>query len=396
MNRRTARQLIIASAAIGSLGTFALHLILPSLPAIRAHFGSSSGTTQLLVSLGLLAFALGQLAVAPWSDRIGRRPVILAGLALFCVGSILGLAAPSIGMLIAARIVQAFGSGAAMAVGRATIMDYFGPERVASGIAWSATAIVLVPLVAPAVGGFVVEWRGWRMLFVLCVLLGAAVFAFSWLRVRETRAAGPRAPRAQSALASYGQLLRAPDYFIFVLYGSFMVAGVYAFIAGAPYVAMDVMNLSPSYYGRLFILPAVATFVGFFLAARITRRYGMLRMMTAGLTLTCAGGVAMLALALLGVMHPLALFVPMAAANVGNALSAPSTLGGAVAARPGIAGAASGLMGFKQLLLAAVAAQIVASFAHRSTVPLACTIAACNALALLCYLRVRPHALRMR
>ena len=393
MTRLRARQLIIGSATIGSLGTFALHVIMPSLPAIRSHFGLTSATTQLVVSLGLLAFAAGQLIVAPLSDRFGRRPVVLTGLALFCGGSVLGLASVDISMLIVGRVLQAIGSGAAMAVVRATIMDYFGAARFASAIAWSATAIVLVPLIAPTAGGFVVEWQGWRMVFVLCLLMGIAVFVYAWRGVRETHPtdttlADSGAGRT-SPFASYRELIAAPDYVFCVLYGSFMVASVYTFITGAPYFAIDGLGLSPSAYGRYFIVPAVATFFGFLFAARLTHRYGTVRMITAGLTLACASGACMLGLLALGIVHPLALFMPMALANFGNALSAPSAVGSAVAARPRIAGAASGLMGFTQLVLAAAATQIVASFPHQTAWPLACTVVACNVLALACFLKVR-------
>src|SRR5262245_39036046 len=109
MDRVTARRLIFGSAAIGSLGTFAMHSILPALPDIRAHFGSSVSTTQLLVSLSMLSVAGGNVMVAPFSDRLGRRPVILAGLWMFLGGSLLGALANSMPSLILARVVQAFG-----------------------------------------------------------------------------------------------------------------------------------------------------------------------------------------------------------------------------------------------------------------------------------------------
>ena len=216
--------------------------------------------------------------VAPLSDRLGRRPVIFAGLSLFIVGSIAGMLANSIALLIAARIVQAFGSGAAMAVARATLMDAFGPERAASGIAYTATAILVVPMLAPTIGGFAVELAGWRLVFGLCVVLGTAAMLFTALRVQETHHASVATRRGPDTLESYRQLLLTGRYRAYALFGSLLFAAVYVFIAGAPHVAMDVLHISPSQYGLLFMLPASASFAGFFTAARISRRVGALRM----------------------------------------------------------------------------------------------------------------------
>jgi MFS transporter, DHA1 family, multidrug resistance protein len=119
--RALGRRLIVASAAIGGLGPFSMHVLLPALPSIAAQFSVRASTAQLLVSLSLLAIALGNLVVAPLSDRFGRRPVIMAGLLLFMFGSLAAAAAASMPLLIAARILQAFGAGAAMAVARAAI-----------------------------------------------------------------------------------------------------------------------------------------------------------------------------------------------------------------------------------------------------------------------------------
>ncbi|MDH4259859.1 MAG: MFS transporter, partial [Gammaproteobacteria bacterium] len=118
--RDSGRRLIIGAAIIGSIGTFGLHVLLPALPAIATAMGTNPAAAQLLISLSLVAIAFGNLVIAPLSDRYGRRPVVLAGLGLFVAGSLAGILAPSLESLVIARIVQAFGGGAAMAVMRAT------------------------------------------------------------------------------------------------------------------------------------------------------------------------------------------------------------------------------------------------------------------------------------
>ncbi len=376
--RLLGRRLILASAAIGALGPFGMHVLLPALPAVGAEFSVRASTTQLLISLSLVAIALGNLTVAPLSDRFGRRPVILAGLVLFLAGSVAGLVAPSIGMLIAARILQAYGAGAAMAVARASITDFFGVDRAAGAMATTATAVLVVPMLAPTLGGFTVEWIGWRAAFGLAVLLGAAVLYFTLARTAETHSAAAAAGPSPRTLASYRRLLRSPEYLSYVVYGSCMMGTVTVFITSAPYVAIDVMGVRPSSYGMLFFLPAFASFVGFFFTSRMAHRLGGWRMMRMGTATACVGSVALLGLALAGVWHPAALFLPGMLVCGANALSAPNSTSGAINAMRDVAGAASGLLGFLQLLTGAVATQLVAVLADATPYPLAFAIAILN------------------
>ena len=384
------KRLIVASAAIGSLGPFGMHLLLPSLPAIADEFSIGTSATQLLISLSLVAIALGNLMVAPLSDRFGRRPVILAGLGLFIAGSLAGLFAPAIAPLIAARVVQAFGAGAAMAVARAAITDFFGTERSASAMATTATAVLLVPMFAPTLGGFTVEWAGWRAVFVLATLVGTAVLYFTLARTGETHARDPAAGPSPRTLSSYRRLLGSPDYLSYVLFGSCMMGTVTVFITSAPYVAIQVLGVKPSTYGLLFFLPAFASFAGFFFTARMARRLGGIRMMRMGATLAFAGAACMTVLAVMGISHPLALFVPGMLVCGANALSAPNSTTGAITSAPDMAGAASGLLGFIQLLVGAAMTQLVAVLANGTALPLVGAIAGLN----LCALGLLAHITR--
>ena len=167
-----ARRVILSSALIGALSSFAMNAIVPALPRIQQHFATRIETTQLIVSGGFLALALGNLLVAPLSDRVGRKPVVLAGVLAFALASVAAWFADHIAVVIGARIVQAFGIGAGAAVARAALNDHFGPERAATGIAWTAMTILFVPLVAPSIGGFATDAWGWRSPFALSPLFG--------------------------------------------------------------------------------------------------------------------------------------------------------------------------------------------------------------------------------
>jgi MFS transporter, DHA1 family, multidrug resistance protein len=385
--RDASRRLIAGSAIIGSIGTFSLHVLLPALPAIAAAMRVAPHAAQLLISLSILSIALGNLMVAPLSDRYGRRRIVLVSLGLFVLGSAAGIVARSLDLLVAARVVQAFGGGAAMSVMRATILDHFGPAKAASALAATATAILVAPMLAPTIGGFVLEALDWRAVFALSGVLGFAVFLFASRTLRDARRADPAAGPSLSYWPSFRRLLASREYLAFLVFGSCMVSMIYTFVTGAPYVAIDILGVSPSRFGLLLFFPAVASFAGFILAARLTGRLGGQRMMRAGAMIALAGTASMAALALAGVRHPLALFVPGMAIGFANAIAAPSSTIGAISRDPAIAGAASGLLGFLQLVTAAASTQVVAAFTGHTPVPLTIVLLV---LCLVALLALRP------
>jgi len=369
--RDASRRLIAGSAIIGSIGTFGLHVLLPALPAIAVAMDVAPHSAQLLISLSILSIALGNLMIAPLSDRYGRRPIVLLSLGLFVLGSAAGIFAKSLGWLVASRIVQAFGGGAAMSVMRATILDHFGPARAASALAATATAILVAPMLAPTIGGFVLELLDWRAVFALSGVLGFVVFLFASRNLRDARRGNPAAGPSLRYLSNYRQLLASCEYVAFLVFGASMVSMIYTFVTGAPYVAIDVLGVSPSRFGLLLFFPALASFAGFVVAARFTGRIGGQRMMRAGGMIAFAGAISLTVLSLAGVWHPLALFLPGMAIGFANAIAAPSSTIGAISRNPAIAGAASGLLGFLQLVTAAASTQLVAALSAHSPVPLA-------------------------
>lgn len=380
--RDASRRLIAGSAIIGSIGTFGLHVLLPALPAIAAALSVPAAAAQLLISLSIVAIAAGNLAIAPLSDRYGRRQVVLFSLGLFVLGSLGGLVAPTLELLVAARVVQAFGGGAAMSVMRATLLDHFGPAKAAGALAATATAILLVPMFAPMLGGIASEWLDWRAPFALAGLLGAGVLWFAARNLRETRPPDPSAGPSLRFWDSYRRLLGSREYLGYLVFGSCMVSTIYTFVTGAPYVAIEVLRVSPAKFGLLLFFPALASFAGFLIAARVSNRVGGWRMMKSGAICGFAGAATMAAFALAGIWHPLAVFVPGMLLGFANAIAAPSCTIGAISREPAIAGAASGLLGFIQLVTAAAATQLVASFTPHTPVPLALVVLGLCAIAL--------------
>lgn len=348
--------------AVSALGPLALNIFMPAMPNLKDAFATDYGTIQLTLSLYLAGLAASQLVYGPLSDRYGRRPMLLAGLVLFVIGSAGGLAAAGIGQLIAARLVQAVGGCAGLVLGRAMVRDLYSRERAAGMIAYMTMAMVVAPMLAPLLGGYLTEWFGWRSTLVFTVAAGAAVLALAVPLLRETNHDRQPLPGIGGMLSSYRALLRVPAFRCYAFQISFSTAGFFAFLGGAPYVVIDLMGRSPAEYGLYFALGAAGYMVGNFLAGRHSARLGIDRMIGIGVIVSLAATATMLVLALAGVDHPLALFLPLTAFALGNGMSLPNGLAGAISVNPRIAGAASGLAGFLQMgagTLASIVAGVI-------------------------------------
>jgi len=184
--RRSPLALLVLVTAIAPA---ALHMLVPSLPLLATVFDAPAANVQLVLTLFLAGIATGQLVYGPVSDRLGRRPVLIAGLLLFLVGTVLCGLAWSLPVLIVGRVLQAGGGCAGMVLGRAIVRDLFDRERSASAIATITMAMSLAPSISPAIGAYLAEWVGWRADFALLGAVGAAVLVLTVAKLEETHAA---------------------------------------------------------------------------------------------------------------------------------------------------------------------------------------------------------------
>jgi DHA1 family bicyclomycin/chloramphenicol resistance-like MFS transporter len=377
------RRLIVLLAAITAGGPVALNIYLPVLPAVRAEFGVSVSAASTTVTAPLIAFAIGLLFWGPASDRRGRRPMILAGLAVYALGTLLALLASSVPLLTAGRVIQALGSAAGITVARAMMGDLFPREKLARMIAYLTMVMVLANALAPAAGGMLAQVVGWRAVFAL--LLVAAV-AVGWATLRwlpETRAADARGGAREIAAAALA-LASRPAFLGHVVQSGVVYATFIVFIALMPYVFVQSLGHTPAEYGLWYLTIAVGYFVGNWHVTRYATRLGVQRLLAIGVGVQCACALLAYALAQAGLWHPAAIFLPWALLAYGQGLILPNVMASAVALAPQYAGAASGLLGFAQQIIGALAAQAMALAPTRTPVPIAAFVAA----ACLCALAV--------
>nr|WP_185961561.1 multidrug effflux MFS transporter [Telmatospirillum sp. J64-1] len=359
---------------------------MPSMPGLQTAFSTDYGTVQLTLTLFLAGMAVAQLVHGPLSDRFGRRPVLLWGLALCLAASLAGAVAAGIGMLVLARVVQAVGGSAGMVVGRVILRDLYSRDKAASMLAYVTMAMVVMPMIAPAVGGFLDEWFGWRASFLAVAALSAAVLAITALTVGETNHNRQSLPGLAPMLASYGMLLRKPAFCFYSAQLGFSTAVFFSFLGGAPYVMLELMGRPPSEYGLYFALSALGYMLGNFVAGRRSSQWGNWRMIGIGTTCTLVGGLLLFAQMAAGLLTPLGMFIAMAVITCGNGMSLPNGLAGAVSVEPRAAGAASGLAGFLQMALGAVASLWVGHLLKDTAWPLVLFMLGAAILAFLSWL----------
>lgn len=373
-------------AATIAASAFTIQIFLPALPAVQSAFDVTATQVQLTISLPLLVTALATLIYGPLSDRYGRRPVLVVGMVLFFAGTVLCLFAPTILTLVLGRFIQALGSAAGVVIARAAVRDLYGRERAAAVLAGLVAVMIIAPMIAPTLGGFLVDAYGWRGNIGATVIFAGALLALVVFGLPETHHARSGASFGLgSMVGSFKTLLASPAYRAYAFQSAFMIAIFYVFLAAAPYAVMVVMGVSATGYGLYFLLSTVGYLSGTILANRYSQRVGIDRMVRIGnvLALITTGLVVILMFA--GVWQPLAVFIPITLMGVANGMALPNASAGAISVYPELAGAASGLTSFIQLGISAVFAQVSGSLQNGTPHPLALYMFAAAVLAFLSF-----------
>ena len=327
---------------LSGLSVLSLNMFVPSLSNIADEFQSDYTLVNLSIAGYAAVNAVLQLIIGPMSDRFGRRPVLLAGMAIFILASLGCMLATDIWMFLMFRLLQgAVISGVVLS--GVVIRDMMSARQAASLMGYLATAWAVAPMLGPVLGGVLDELFGWRANFLAFAGFGVTALVLCWCDLGETN----KTPSSTFAkqFQAYPELLGSRRFWGYALCTAFSVGAFYAFIGGVPLVARQAFDMSAGTLGLYMGTITAGFLLGSFLSGRYAERHPLSTMMIAGRIVACAGMVAGLALFLTVGVSVLSLFGACVFVGIGNGLTVPSSSAGALSVRPRLAGSAAGLSG---------------------------------------------------
>lgn len=379
----------IVLAAIACSGTLAMHMFVPALPAVVRELGTTPVAAQLTLTVYLIGIAAGQLIYGPLSDRFGRRPVLIASLAVFLAASLMAAFAPSIQWLVAARVVQALGACGGLVLGRAMARDGATPEQAARQLALLVMVMTASPAIAPLLGGTVATVFGWRSIFGLLGAAAAGLLLLALVSLPETSQSRAPLPGARALLAVYGRLLRRRDFRAYAIGGACMSTSIYAFLSASPFLFTELLQRPSSEVGLYYMAVVAGITLGSWLASRLAARWRIegLLLAGAGLGMVGAGGLVVLdlahALSVPGVIAAMSLFA------LGAGVTSPVATSRAISVDPQRIGAAAGLYGCLQMTFGAFCTLLAGLWHDGSALPVAVILLASASTAQIAFLVVR-------
>lgn len=325
---------------MSGLAALAMNIFLPSLPGMTVHFQTDYGLMQLSVALYLATSAVFQLFIGPLSDNIGRRPVILGGVAVFLLATVGCIFSTSIEMFLFFRMCQT-SVAVTLVLSRAIVRDMYDQDKAGSMIGYVTMGMAVVPMIGPVIGGALDQYFGWQASFWLLFILGAATMLLIWVDLGETVTKTGQTLGQQ--FAEYPELLRSPRFWGYAIASGASSGAFFAYLVGGPFVGDVVFGLSPSKLGLYFGAPAVGYIIGNFLTGRYSVRVGVNQMVLYGCFMTILGVVLSLLVFLADAASAASFFGLMVFVGLGNGMSIPNATAGMLSVRPHLAGTASGL-----------------------------------------------------
>lgn len=377
MNLKT----ILILGALSAFGPLAIDFYLPGFPAIALAFGTDEKHVQLTLASYFLGLSIGQLAYGPVADRFGRRIPLLFGVGLFTLASLACAFAPTLEWLIAARFVQALGGCAGMVLSRAIVSDKCNPVESAKVFSQLMLVMGLAPILAPMLGGLMVNVYGWQSIFLALTIFSAASSLAVALGLPESMPAGhPRQPLS-GAFGQYRRLLGDRVFLGHALTGGIAIAGMFSYIAGSPFVFIKLYGVPPEHYGWLFGINAAGFILTAQVNARLVGRFGPAWLLSRAVWVYLAAALTLLLIASLHTEKLWPLLVPLFIYIASLGCILPNSSACAMTGQGKRAGSASALLGCLQFSVAAGAAALVGVLHDGTAVPMATVITLCGVLA---------------
>lgn len=377
-------RLALILGALTAIGPLAIDMYLPALPTIAREFATSAASVQASLAAYYIGIAIGQAFYGPLSDRVGRKPALYLGLGIFLLSSIGCARATSVPMLVAFRFLQALGGCAPIVVPRAVVRDYFDQHGSVRMLSLLMLVMGLAPILAPLIGGQLLINFGWRSVFWLLTTYAATLLTLVLVFLPESLPAERRRRQPLGViLATYGQLLRDRVYMGHALAGALIFSGLLAYIAGSPFVFIEIFHVPPERFGLFFGTNALGIVAGSQINRWLASRMDPHRIVRTTLVVASSAGLVLLFDAWSGFGGFPGILVPLFCFISSHGFILPTTTALAMAPHGRVAGSASALLGTLQFVLGSASGSLVGAFANGTAVPLAAVIAGCGLTAFL-------------
>jgi DHA1 family bicyclomycin/chloramphenicol resistance-like MFS transporter len=364
-------QLVLVLGALIALGPLTIDMYLPAFPAIGAELGASDSAVQLTLTGMLGGLGFGQLVIGPLSDAFGRRKPLLVGVVAHAVASVLCALAPNIFLLSGVRILQGFAGAAISVVAMAMVRDLFSGVAVARLMSRLMLVIGLAPILAPSLGGLILEWTTWRGIFGVLAAAAVVLTAVAFLGIRETLPLTRRRPAdVRSTLTTYKSLLRDRTFVALVLIGGLMLSAVFAYVAGSSFVLQGGYGLDEQTFGLVFGANAVGLTVASQLNPMLIHRFSVVDVLSGATLVGVLSAAALVVAGATGWMGLAGILVPLAVVVASCGLSLPNTPALALTRHGEAAGTAAALLGAVQFGVGALVAPLVGLSGSGSAVPM--------------------------
>jgi MFS transporter, DHA1 family, multidrug resistance protein len=375
--RGPAVRLVVVLGAVNAVGPLSIDMYLPALPDIARSLDTSASQVQLTLSACVAGLALGQLVLGPLSDRRGRKLPILAAMTTYAIVSVLCALAPSAPTLMGLRFVQGLAGAGGVVIARAVVRDLH--TGAAAVRLFSSLMLVtgLAPILAPLVGGQVLEFTSWRGIFVVLGVLAALIALAVAVGLRETLPAERRSRHGVGrTLGTMGMLLRDRWFVGHGLAGGLAFGALFAYISSSSFVLQGIYGVSPQLYSVLFALNGLGLIAGSQVNARLVGRFGPTLLLRCGLASIVASALTLLTVVTVGGLGVWAVLVPMFVIVSSLSFVFPNSTALALADHAAVAGTASALLGVIQFSVGAVVAPLVGAAGTTSAIPMAVVMTA--------------------
>jgi len=388
----TPLRLIITLGLLSGLVAAAVDMYLPAMPALAQALNSDIGAVQQTLAMFLLGAAVSQAIFGPLADRFGRRPVLLVGMALFALASLLCTQVVSVEQLIVLRLAQALGAAAGNVVVQALIRDLYEHDEAARMLSFVMGVMTVIPLLAPAVGGYLLVWAGWQSIFWCLSLFGLLAVLLVYFAVPETLPVEKRQPlHPAHLLRAYWHIVSHRDAMAYNLCGGFVFATMFAFITASPFVYIEYFGVEPQYFGYLFGANIVLMMGCNYLNGRWVKRLGSQRLLRMGISIHVIAAAFLLLNSFTGMAGLAGVVVPCVVTVGVLGLVASNSTSAALSCFDSHGGKASGVLGVTRMGLGAVSGAVVGLLHNGSILVMATVMLVCAILAWLSLMLVQTE-----